>query len=72
MAGAGDPLGITNHHFALGRNPRMQLECPPFDVDIVILEQQIDPSLADITKRSNEVGKDVEQGSFWDSGVDLG
>jgi hypothetical protein len=71
-APARDPFRIVRHHFAFRRNPRVQLESPPFDVDVVILEQQIDPSLADIAKRSNEVRKDVQQRAFWGSGIEVG
>jgi hypothetical protein len=38
----------------------MQLKGVPFDLDVVFFPQRIDPSLADVAKRSNEVRENVD------------
>jgi hypothetical protein len=47
----------------LQRYPRMELKRAVLDFDIELLAQPVDPSLADITPRSNEVAEDDEPGS---------
>src|SRR5438552_954864 len=43
---------------ALEWNPRVQLERLPFHVDVVVGDELVDPILADITVRSDEVAED--------------
>src|SRR5579859_3715587 len=57
---AGNSLGIPGYGLPFRRNTGMQLERAPFDLDVVVPSQQIDPSLADIAERSNEVAPDSE------------
>jgi hypothetical protein len=47
---------------AFERDPRMELEGAVLNLQVVLLAQFVDPSLADVAPRSNEIAEDQETG----------
>jgi len=50
-------LGRPGHLLSFERNARVQLKGTMFDDDVVRLPQLVDPSLADVTPRSNKIAE---------------
>lgn len=48
-------LGRPGDRLSLRRNPGMKLKGAPLDVEVVALTKLVDPILADVAVRSNEV-----------------
>ena len=56
--GRGDPLRRPRHELSLQRDAGVELERPPLDLEVVLLEERVDPRLADVAVRSDVVGVD--------------
>jgi hypothetical protein len=54
----GHSFGRPRHRLPLERDARVQLERAVLDLYVVRLPQPVDPSLADVAPRSNEVAED--------------
>jgi hypothetical protein len=55
-------LGRPRNLLALGRDAGVEIKRPPLDIDVEFLLELVDPSLADITPRSNEVAVHPHRG----------
>src|SRR5207249_3557524 len=61
-AAGGHPGRVPRDLLALGRNARVQLEGAVLDFDVVLAAQLVDPRLADVAVRSDEVAVDGQLG----------
>ncbi len=55
-----EPFRRPRDGLALERNAGVQLKGAVLDLEVVVLTQLVDPSLADVTPRSNEVAEDEQ------------
>src|SRR5438093_5351605 len=56
----GQSLGRPGNRLSLRRNAWVELKCTMLHLQIVRLPQFVDPSLADIAPRSNEIADDEQ------------